>query len=79
MYFLKIFRAVNISYDKNPSHTYNKPGIYIVNLTVKDNEGGRANYSIKIKIGRKETPSFGILLFTLAILIAILRKWKNFK
>ena len=68
-----------ISYDKNPSHTYNKPGIYIVNLTVKDNEGGRANYSIKIKIGRKETPSFGILLFTLAILIAILRKWKNFK
>ncbi|MCD6331014.1 MAG: PKD domain-containing protein, partial [Thermoplasmata archaeon] len=72
----------SISYDKNPVHKYSKPGKYNVTLTVKDDEGGKANYSLTIEVGAKETPAFGIYAIILAIaMVAIWRKrtMKNFK
>ncbi|MEA2053719.1 MAG: PKD domain-containing protein [Candidatus Thermoplasmatota archaeon] len=40
----------NISYEKNPTHTYNKDGTYIVALAVTDDDGATGNISKTIEI-----------------------------
>jgi len=48
---------------------------------VKDNEGARANYSMKVKVVEKETPGFGIvaIFIAMAIVIMVTRRLKKFK
>ena len=65
----------NISYEKNPIHKYSKQGVYKVQLTVIDDDGFIMEKSLMIKISeRKETPSFQILLFAMALIFAFLLK-----
>ena len=65
----------SISYEKNPVHKYSKPGKYNVTLTVKDDEGGKANYSLTIEVRAKETPAFNIYAFIVAIALVII--WRK--
>lgn len=41
------------STDPNPSFSYEKPGIYNVKLTVKDQEGASADANLEIKVGNE--------------------------
>ena len=56
-------------------HKYSKPGKYNVTLTVKDDEGGKANYSLTIEVRAKETPAFSIYAFIVAIALVII--WRK--
>jgi len=41
----------NISYETNPTHSYQKEGIYIINLTVSDNDNGVNTIEKSIVVG----------------------------
>ncbi len=70
-----------IVYGKDVSHKYNEAGEYTVTLYVKDNEGAKANYSMKVKVVEKETPGFGIIAIFIALAIVAMttRRLKKFK
>ena len=67
----------NISYDKNPSHIYEKPGEYEITLIIKDNNGAASMITKTIKVKKKEMPSFEFVLFAIAVLLLISRKRKK--
>ncbi|SDC66410.1 cytochrome c [Algoriphagus faecimaris] len=46
------------SQEANPSHTFEKPGIYSVTLTVTDLEGEKATASIEIQVGNERPEVF---------------------
>ncbi|HEC77414.1 MAG TPA: PKD domain-containing protein [Thermoplasmatales archaeon] len=63
----------NISHEKNPVHKYGKQGVYRVQLTIMDDDGFIKEKSLMIKISeKKETPSFQIILFLMALILTIL-------
>lgn len=53
------FGDLTYSKDKNPSHTYNLPGNYIVKLTVK-NIAGQSSFNGLIRVYQKPTAIFNI-------------------
>ena len=66
----------SISYKENPKHVYKKAGKYKVELIVKDNEGGKGNYSMIIEIEEKEMPAFEIVLISIALVVTFAKKRK---
>ena len=67
----------NISHIPNPFHSYEKKGKYIVRLTVTDNDGAKSYEEKEIGIGKKGTPSFGIMLLFLSFLTIFL--WERYR
>ncbi len=70
-----------IVYGKDVTHKYEKAGEYTVTLYVKDNEGAKANYSMKIKVVEKEVPAFGFIavFIAMAVVAMAVRRLKKFK
>ncbi|MEN3039128.1 MAG: glycoside hydrolase family 9 protein [Candidatus Kryptonium sp.] len=46
----------NTSTQRNPLHTYTQPGIYLVTLTVEDNDGQTSQYSLQIRVSSEDEP-----------------------
>ena len=62
------------------NHTYTKPGIYVVNLTVVGINGEKDTKSLTIVIEgawKKETPGFGLVALVVSILLiyVVRRRW----
>jgi len=62
------------------NHTYTKPGIYVVNLTVVGIDGEKDTKSLTIVIEgawKKETPGFGLAALVVSILLiyVVRRRW----
>lgn len=55
-----IFGDGNISYEKNPRHRYDKPGVYDVTLTVVDNEGASDTVTKTIVVSDVSPPDLSI-------------------
>ncbi|MBC7081289.1 MAG: PKD domain-containing protein [Thermoplasmatales archaeon] len=62
------------SYEKNPTHAYEKPGEYEVTLIVKDDYGAIASIKKTITVKKKEIPSFELIIFVFALIILISRR-----
>jgi len=71
----------SISHNEDAVHKYTRAGEYTVTLEVRDNMGAKANYTMTIKVGKREMPGFGMIAFVLSIFITAVfyRRLKKFK
>ena len=71
----------NMSYTKNPVHSYAKKGNYTVKLTVRDNDGATDEYTMYVVV--KEKPQISwllpaiLIIVLLVVAIALVAIWKK--
>lgn len=65
-------------YGVNPTHSYSKPGVYEVRLTVKDDKGKTSTSSTYARITEeKKTPGFTIAFIIIALLVSSMIRRSN--